>query len=247
MKNVQKYTSSHIKNKKEEKEMMNNLFGKYQTKIIAANGFVDYNNIIQGAYNPNVLANEQFIGIKVQVTDRYTCTDPYGQKMMLKPGDRIHMLEADMVQSKFLRGSGCIIRETPYTKPDGFWVITLPVPLSNLNTAMSNLHNVLVYLHNIHSIDVDGIYEINVSGRCRSREELEWRLQRMHMHMSNRLLQYLILPMNSVYRMGRITRINDEFIIFRSDWCLTKSSPKTIPEQFDDIIDISNAISSMYY
>ena len=100
-----------------------------QTRIIRADDIVNYSGIVKAGHRPEVIQSEPFIGIKILCKDNNANT--------MAPAQRIAQLD------QFLRtpnpmtgltpfsGTGCCLRETKYSlMPDGFWLITLPVPRS---------------------------------------------------------------------------------------------------------------------
>lgn len=202
------------------------LLNQYQNRIICPSEIVDYASICMQAYPPQAMANEPFIGFKVLCVDK--------QSYVTNPRDRILQIESSL---GFLRGKGCIIRETDMRMPDGFWVITMPTPRSQMSYAIKNLIDVLMILEQHFGIVRQGIVDINVSGRC-------------HIADTERCLGGLVIPTqyqpriippeNTAYKLGHITRINDYFMLFRTRWMLKETFN-------DDLVVMSQIISSMYH
>jgi hypothetical protein len=210
---------------------MNVLVQQYQQRVLTPEEPVDYSNIVMQSYPPQALQQEPFIGFKV------LCTDT--QAFTYNPGDRIRYIDANL---GFLRGKGVIIRETNKNKPDGFWVISLPVPRSQVNTALNNLFDVLASLEQYFGIVRDGLFEINVSGRCHVTE-----VERCFSSLSipQRYMSNLIPSNNILCSMGHIQRINDNFMCLRTRWDLSRSN--TPQAHFEDLTVLSQLIASMYH
>lgn len=207
------------------------LVQQYQSRVLGPTEPVDYSSIVMQAYPPYALQMEPFIGFKVLCTD----TNAYNGN----PAERIRYIEANL---GFLRGKGCIIRETSISKPDGFWVITMPVPRSQVLTAINNLMEVLTILGQYFGIIRDGLFEINVSGRCHI-AETERRLSGLTI--STDYLANLVPPDNSPYRLGHIVRINDQYMVLRTRWDLSKNiTPGAISNA---LTVIPQLIASMYH
>lgn len=208
------------------------LVQQYQMRVIGPTEPIDYSSIVMQAYPPYAIQIEPFIGFKVLCTD----TQAYNNG---NPGERIRYIDANL---GFLRGKGCIIRETSANKPDGFWVITLPVPRSQVAMAINNLMTVLATLEQYFGIIKDGLFEINVSGKCHI-SETENRLGSLTLTPS--YLTNLVNPDNSPYRLGHVVRINDQFMVLRTRWDLSRSN--TMGSICDALTVIPQLISSMYH
>lgn len=211
---------------------MNNAFvQQYQTRVLGPSQTVEYSTIIRNSYPPQAVHQEPFIGIKVLCTDTnaYTTT----------PGERIRYIESNL---GFLRGKGCIIRETAANKPDGFWIITLPAPQSQLATMLQNLMDVLSFVEQWFGIIPDGLYEVNVSGKC-SVYEVESFFNKLLIPAEYRAK--LIQPQSSPYRLGQIRRINNQFMVLRTRWTLGNQTSFT--HIFEQLAVISQLLGSMYH
>ena len=208
-----------------------------QTRIIRADDIVNYSGIVKAGYDPRIIQTEPFIGIKI------LCKDSQANAML--PAQRIAQLDQflgianPMTGMTPFAGTGCCLRETKYSiMPDGFWLITLPVPRSVLGVQIQNLIRVIQMLKQI-GINQQGYVEINVSGKCPpSCVEM--------------CLNGLMIPENymvmadpndsSPYKLGKIERINNEFMCFRSRWKMNPSDPNL----FQNIAALSLLISAMY-
>lgn len=199
---------------------------QYQMHVVGPTEIVDYSSIVIGRYPPSAVQVEPFIGIKVLCRDMNASFMP--------PRDRIIQIEQNI---GFLKNTGCIIRETSPSMPDGFWVITCPVPRSQLALQIQNLNSVLAILQNNFGIvRYQELVEINVSGRCTPQD-------------TERCLKNLIIPdiynnslvlpgNNTPYKFGHVMRINDIYMMLRTRWHFTR---------LDDATVISQIISSIFH
>lgn len=194
-----------------------------QTRVIRAVDIVNYSGIIRMGYRPETVQMEPFIGIKI------LCRD--SQANTMAPAQRIAQLDQFLGTPNTmngltpLSGTGCCIRETKYSiMPDGFWVITLPVPRTQLPIQIGNLMRTLTMFKQI-GIAPTGYVEINVSGRCPI-NALESCLSSLMI--PEPYIQYLDQPSDSPYKIGRVVRINDNFICLRTRWNLQPSDPNML-------------------
>lgn len=211
--------------------MNNMLVQQYQSRVLGPTEVVDYSSIVMNSYPADAFHQEPFIGFKVLCTDTNAYSGP--------PAERLRYIDANL---GFLRGTGCIMRETSSAKPDGFWVMTLPCPRSQLTIALNNMMNVLATLEQYFGIIREGIIEICVSGKC-SVYETESRLGCLSI--TPRYLTRLVPPENTPYRLGHVRRINKQFMMLRTRWDMNKSdSPMSI---YEDLTVLSQLLASMYY
>ncbi len=208
------------------------LVHQYQQRVLTPQEPVDYSNIVMQSYPPQALHQEPFIGFKV------LCTDT--QAFTYHPGTRIRYIDANL---GFIRNKGVLVRETNSNKPDGLWVITLPVPRSQVNTALNNLFDVLSTFEQYFGIIKDGLFEINVSGKCHVNE-----VERCFSSLSipQRYLSNLVPSGNILCSMGQIQRINDNFMCLRTRWDLSKGN-NTSQSNFEDLTVLSQLLASMYH
>jgi len=205
----------------------------YQSHILKPAEVVDYSAELIHGLRPEIIQMEPMIGFKVMVRDMNAYTTP-------SQAARFQFIEMNL---GFLKDSGCIIRETQTTEsPDGFWVITFPVPQSQLSAQMSKLTIVLDFLtSNFGIIPVD-VVEINVSGRCPVGES-EWRLA--NVNIPSAIRQYSVEPTNTPYKLGHIIRINDEFAMLRTMWDWRNSGMPS-SSHLSDMLVIPQLISGMF-
>lgn len=209
------------------------LVNQYQSHVLAPEEPVDYSSIIKAVYPQYAIQSEPFVGFKV------LCTDTLA--MSVNPRDRMAYIDS---QLGFLRSKGVIVRETNNTKPDGLWVITLPVPRSQVATALNNLFDVLRTFENYFGIVCDGIFDVCVSGRCPV-TEVERSLQGVTIPKS--YMAYLIPTNNILCSIGQIQRINDMFMCLRTRWDLKSKDNGNTSLYFEDLSVLAQLISSLYH
>jgi hypothetical protein len=209
---------------KEKERKLSIMIENYQCKILGPTEIVDYTSAIKQAYPPQAVMSEPFIGFKV------LCKDVSGMPAQ----QRFPQIETSL---GFLRGSGCIIRETSMKMPDGFWVISFPVPRSQAMEQLQKLMTVLMTFEKYFGIIRQDLIEINVSGRC-SMPETETCFR--NVTLPQHYMKACVVPNNSPYRLGTITRINQMFMMFRSRWALKVSST-------EDILVIAQLLCGMFH
>lgn len=208
-----------------------------QTRVIRADDIVNYSGIVKAGHRPETIQAEPFIGIKI------LCKD--SQANAMAPAQRIAQLDQflgtpnTMTGMTPLSGTGCCLRETKYSiMPDGFWLITLPVPRSVMGVQIQNLIRTIQMLKQI-GINQMGYVEINVSGRC-PLNCLEMCLNGLMI--PDNFMVFADQNDNSPYKLGKVERINNNFICFRSRWKLNPSDPNL----YQNISAIALLISAMY-
>lgn len=207
-----------------------------QTKVIRANDIVNYSGIVKAGHAPQIIQAEPFIGIKI------LCKD--SQASSMAPAQRIAQLDQflgtpNQMGIVPLSGTGCCLRETKYSiMPDGFWLITLPVPRSVLPTQMNNLIKTVQMFKQI-GINQIGYIEINVSGRCPI-TSLESCLSSLMI--PDNYMQFLDQSNNSPFRIGKVERLNQNYICLRTRW---KMNPTDV-NLYQNINAIALLISAMY-
>jgi hypothetical protein len=209
---------------------MNTIVQSYQSRVLGPEESVDYASIIKQSYPPQAIQSEPFVGFKVLCTD----TMAYSTN----PAERMRYVDMNI---NVIRGRGCLVRETSSHKPDGFWVISLPVPRSQVVQQLNNLFDVLATFEQHLGIVKDGLFEINVSGRCNVME-VEYCFQKLMI--PQRYMVNLVPSNNMLCTLGKIQRINNEFMCLRTRWDFANT-----PNQqsiFEDLTVLSQLISSMY-
>jgi hypothetical protein len=205
-----------------------------QRRVIGPTEMIDYSNIISSNYPPDAIHSQPFIGFKVLCRDANAC--------MMPPNARLSQIDANL---GFLHNTGCIIRETVSTvMNDGFWIITMPVPRAYATTQLSKLLDVLTKFDTGFGIHPTGLVEINVSGRC-NYASTEACLQRLVIPQP--YANMIQVPENTPYRYGHVTRINDEYICFRSRWNIRNNAEFTPQSMFEQMSLLSQLLCSIYY
>lgn len=208
-----------------------------QTRVIRADDIVNYSGIVKASHRPEIIQSEPFIGIKI------LCKD--GRANTMVPAQRIAQLDQFLGTPNPVNGmtpfagTGCCLRETKYTiMPDGFWLITLPVPRSVLGVQIQNLIRTIQMLKQI-GINQMGYTEINVSGKCPP-GYLEFCLNGLMI--PDNFMTFADQNDGSPYKLGKVERINNNFICFRSRWRFNPNDPNL----YQNISAISLLISAMY-
>jgi|LSQX01.3.fsa_nt_gb hypothetical protein len=200
----------------------------YQARVLGPTEVVDYATLVMQAYPTQAVQTEPFIGFRV------LCRD--ANAFMTNPGERIRQIDANL---GFLRGKGCIIRETKSSiMPDGFWIITFPVPRSQVNQQINQLLEVLATFEQFFGIVRHGVIEINVSGRCHF-SETERCLSSLVI--PPRYMSSLVIPDNTPYKLGNVIRINDNFILLRTRWNMGPQA-----NAYEELVVLSQLMASMY-
>ena len=207
--------------------MYSSLVQQYQSRVISPHEIIDYSTAVMQAYPAQAIQNEPFIGFKV------LCRDTNAQ--MLHPAERLRQLDVNL---GFMKGKGTILRETALDMPDGFCVITLPVPRSQVNQQINNLLSVLTILEQTFGIMRLNVVEINVSGRCHVAETERCLSGLM---IPPRYMSSLMAPDNTPYRFGHVIRINDNFMCLRTRWDIKQNSVQ------EDLVVLSQLLSSIYH
>ena len=210
------------------------LVHQYQSHVLGPEEPVDYASIIKEAYPPYAIQTEPFVGFKV------LCTDT--QAYQFNPRDRMAYIDSQL--GFILRNKGVILRETNSNKPDGIWVITLPVPKSQLSTTLNNMFEVLRTLEQYFGIASDGIFDVCVSGRCPV-TEIEKSLSGVMI--PKEYMSYLIPSNNILCQIGQIQRMNDMFMCLRTRWDLKTKDNGNNSLYFEDLAVLAQLISSLYH
>lgn len=202
-------------------------------RILSPTEIVDYSTIVMGAYPPQAIASEPFIGFKILVRD--PATAGYAGNMAM----RFKQIEANLAP---IMGKGILIRETDYQQcPDGYWIITLPVPRSQISIAIRNLADALMYLERAFGFVKTPCIEIDVSGRC-GYQDVERTIGGLMI--PDMYQKAAIQCVDSPYRFGKVERINEQFILFRTRWDLTHGGSNNISS---DMLLLGQLLASMYH
>lgn len=207
---------------------VSNTIETFQSRVIGPTEVVPYSEIVMQAYPPYAISMEPFVGLKVLVRDT--------QANRGTPQARLQYI--DQYMPTLLQNHGVIIRETNnQIMMDGYWVITMPVPKSQLSQQLTNLGHVLQVLEKHFGIVYQDMIDINISGRCplidTERSLSQVRVPKLYQ-------QYLVSSDNSPYKLGYIVRINDEYLVLRTRWKLPR------PDMFENIQMIVTSIQGMF-
>lgn len=201
---------------------------QFQNRVIGPTEIVPYSDIVQQAYPPQAIAMEAFIGVKILVRDT--------QASRGTPAQRMEYLDKYLPQ--IVTNNGILIRETNNNVMiDGFWIITLPVPKSQLKDQLNKLGHVLTILENNFGIVYQDIIDINISGRC----PLIYTEQALSQVVIPKMYQqYMMQTDNSPYKIGYPIRINDEYVLLKTRWGLPRQ------DMFENITVIESCIQNMF-
>lgn len=181
-------------------------------KVISPSEIIDYSGLIISQYErrfPGILNSQPMVGFKILMRDLDAFKAP-GQ-------DRLRYIDSFL--PKILTGNGCILRETHSTMPDGLWLITLPVPITQLNDTVVNqvgrLSQIMSILERELNIVPSDIVEVNISGRC-TVADMESRIASVIIPENIRGMHQQ--PDNWSCKLGTIIRINEGFALLRTRW-----------------------------
>jgi len=212
------------------------MIGNYQNRVLSPAEVIDYSAEMINGFMPEHLHQEPMVGFKV------LCKDLNAYSMT--QADRFQLIERNI---GFLNQSGCVIREAHLNEaPDGFWVITFPVPQSQLMRQLNSLMNILGFMANQFGIVSTDVCEINVSGRC-GMAETEARLANICIPP-----QYgyaLVEPQNTPYKMGHVLRINEEFILLRTMWDFSRNrtNPGKVSNRYTELTIIPQLLMNAFH
>lgn len=182
------------------------MVSNYQNRVLGPAEVVNYAQCVKTCYPPDAIQREPFIGFKILCRDMSAFD-------LGNTGDRLRQIDQFC---PYLRGSGCILRETGSSMMnDGLWLISMPVPRSQVQMELGYIMKVLQTMEVNLNIVPTGIFEICASGKC-APLELEGRLNRLDI--PPRFQQMVVQSTNSPYKVGSCVRINDYFILFRTMW-----------------------------
>lgn len=182
-----------------------------QQRVLSPSAGVDYSTIIRQNYPVQAIQREAFVGFKILLRDSQITRFNTGE-------ERMCMIDQFIGQTRLLMNTGVILRATHTSMPDGIWAITMPVPRSQIDKALTNLFNVLTVLERQLGIFYAGIIEVNASGRCHI-SETETILASLHI--PNNYIQTVISPNDTPFRHGHFIRINDNYGCYRIRYSLT--------------------------
>lgn len=200
-----------------------------QTQIFGSGYTVPYADIILASYPPELIQHEPLIGLKIGLIDNSN----------INFKDRLMSIE--QILPMILGGTRCMLRETALNEPFGYYLLTVPVPRDQLRDLVNEVLRVLTILENQLGITVTKDYEVNVSGQCNPME-LEFKLMRFEV--PTQYSRMLVHQNNSPFTIGRVERINDQYITVRTRWRFDGSSNVFI--DFEHIKVLAHLIAGIY-
>ena len=207
---------------------MNQIVTQLQTIILRPDDIVNYVDLLNSIYPPEAF-NEPFIGFKVGMLDRSN----------MNPKARFDQL-ARAIPS-ILTGTNVIIREVPMNAPAGFYLITLPIPKSRVIDAVASLKKVIAILERNFQMQCTKEYQINVSGRCNA-FETEMKMNRLSI--PSMYQRFMVSPQCGAYRLGQLQRLNNDFVLIRSNWMFDMNSSFVIDTEYAMVL--AQLISSIF-
>lgn len=200
-----------------------------QTQIFGAGYNIPYSDILSAIYPTELIQCEPLIGLKIGLIDNSN----------INPKERL--LAIEQVLPIILSGTRCMLRETPLNTPFGYYLLTIPVPRDQLRDIVNEVTRVLTILENQFGITVTKEYEVNVSGRCNPME-VEFKLARFEV--PSQYSRLLVHQMNSPFTIGRVDRINPEYINVRTRWRFEPNS--NVFTDFEHIKVLAHLLAGIY-
>ena len=214
---------------------------QYQQQVLRPGDVVDYASEMMQLYRPEQLAVEPMVGFRVLCKDMNAHT--------ASPPARMQTIDSyiGVGQGKgcILSQTGCVLREaTPMELQNGLWLLSFPVPQSQLARQIENINTVLNRLAQMLGIISVEVIDINVSGKCAIGET--------EMRMSNIIIppeyhKVLAEPTNTPYKFGHLIRINDQFALLRTRWdWSTRRNPNSVNHHYQDMLIIPSLLMGMF-
>lgn len=213
------------------------LVQQYQNRVLSPSEIVRYDQCVMSSYPPYAFQTEPFIGFRVLMRDM--------NSNMIDPGDRLRVIDSKL---GFLRGSGCLIRETKKSiMPDGFWIMTMPVPRSQVGIQINYLLSVLNTFEQMFGFAMASLFEVSVSGRA---TPMEFTTNLSGVMLPQRYMSMLVTQKSPFVMcpFGHFIQINDEYTIIRTRWDMSHGEPIYNPyESLRDYLDtISLKLSTIF-
>lgn len=216
-------------------------YNNFNSHILHPDEVFPYSEMIMTHYerqNPGIIDMTPFVGFKIRLTDYDACRAQ-------SPGQRISYLEHNI--GNILSGNGCIMREThPQDSVDGFYLISLPVPIPQLDDYNCNqlmrINEVLGLLDRNFNIAPNPYFEINVSGRCPINETAE-RLSTIRIARNYKDMQ---IQQDSPYNAGRVIRINNKYMLLRTQWDISRLGAFNYENFRNAVLDVTPGISTAF-
>lgn len=215
-----------------------NYFQQYQTRVMGYSEIVYYDQIVMSTY-PSAIPKEPFIGIKVLLRDTRASEAPTAY-------ERIKYINSGL--ASVLNETGCFLRESKYSiMPDGFWLVSFPVPRSQLDTQINNVINTINRLNQLLGFTCIGLVEVAVSGRCNHNEVIN-RISTVTLSdkYNNRLVRPESRSQFISYNFGCVIPINNYYSIIRTRWAIDPISIQS--DGLRDTIEYASfKLSNIFY
>lgn len=215
-----------------------NRIGMYQNRVLTPTEIVRYDQVVTQTYPPHAIQNEVFVGFRVLLLDNLY--NPYD------PATRLRQIDSAL--PSILAGSGCALRETKRSLSDnGLWLVSFPVPLSQLFVQLANMRKVMQYLEQYFGITATTIIDISVSGRT---NPMEFMTKLNMIFMPQKYLNMFVKVVNQFPQCpyGYYFYINDEYMLLRSR--IDISHAETVGSIYDSMFEymdtITNKLSTIF-
>jgi hypothetical protein len=206
-------------------------FTNYQQRVLTATEPVPYDDITVAMYaQVGAIEREPFFGLKVVLRD------PYGLPVNMQRLDEI-----DHIVRQIFYGTGFVIRQTDsMIMPDGYWLTSLPRPLSQNKDTVKSLLNIMnalnQYLGFIQA--EDNLIELVVSGKS----DVGWEASQLQsLSIPSRYASMVVQRDPQKPTLVTLGRINNRFAKTTSRWtlALNQNGP-------DDILVLTYVMASMF-
>lgn len=215
-----------------------NLFQQYQTRVLGYSEIVYYDQILMSGVYRDAIKREPMIGIKVLLRDMRAYDAP-------SPAARIQYINSGL--AAVLNQTGCFLRESKsQIMPDGFWLVSFPVPRSQISIQINQIKDTIIKLGNYLGFACVGLIEILISGRT-TKFELMDRITRIELPEPYR--SRLVRPDTGSefvsYNYGCLTAINQYYTLLRTRWGIEPNAQ--IGGLKDTIENVTFRLSTIFY
>lgn len=219
--------------------MNDQLYRQYQQRVLSYSEIVYYDQILMNGTYKDAIKKEPMIGVKVLLKD----TRAYNAQ---NPFERIRFINSGL--ASVLNQTGCFLRESKQTiMPDGFWLVSFPVPRSQLTFQINQIINTILNLNNYLGFVCTGLIEIYISGRA-TQYDLISRITTINM--PDKYMRQLVKPDSGSqfvsYNFGCIIPINQYFSLIKTRWNIDPVSLQSDGLR-DTIENVSLRLSSVFY
>jgi hypothetical protein len=219
--------------------MNENLFQQYQNRVLGYSEIVYYDQILMNGNYREAIKREPMVGIKILLKDTRAYDAP-------SPGDRIRFINSGLMT--VLNQTGCCLRESKSTiMPDGFWLISFPVPRSQIGIQITQMMNTIIKLNTYLGFVCMGLVELYISGRA-TQYELMDRISRVELPEKYR--RQLVKPDNGShfisYNFGCTIPINQFYTLVKTRWVIDPVSLQSDGLR-DTIENVTLRLSTVFY